>query len=202
MVYRNKHAGLLDDEGQALPTKAKARLCALGQFAPGVVEALTPVDSPTVQRISTFFFLHYVVCMGWLKNWRIGDVSNAFLQGEIPEGKELYLEQPIRGLPGVEGNNIFRLRKTVYGLPEAPRAWYESLCSILVDELGFVKSLLDPAMFFLKNSEGKVTGLLVIHVDDIMVAADGNEESEKIVEKLHKRLPLGNGVKSVNNPME
>lgn len=117
MVYRNKHAGLLDDEGQALPTKAKARLCALGQFAPGVVEALTPVDSPTVQRISTFFFLHYVVCMGWLKNWRIGDVSNAFLQGEIPEGKELYLEQPVRGLPGVEGNNIFRLRKTVYGLP-------------------------------------------------------------------------------------
>ena len=148
MVYRNKHAGLLDDEGQALPTKAKARLCALGQFAPGVVEALTLVDSPTVQRISTFFFLHYVVCMGWLKNWRIGDVSNAFLQGEIPEGKELYLEQPIRGLSGVEGNNIFRLRKTVYGLPEAPRAWYESLCSILVDELGFVKSLLDPAMFF------------------------------------------------------
>ena len=88
MVYRDKHAGMLDDQGKNLPLKAKARLCALGQFAPGVVEALTPVDSPTFQRISTFYFLHCVVSWGWLSSWKIGDVSNAFLQGEMPDDQD------------------------------------------------------------------------------------------------------------------
>lgn len=191
MVYRNKHAGLVDHLGKPLETKAKARLCVLGQHAPGVAEALTPVDSPTVQRITTFFFLHCVVSWNWLSSWRVGDVSNAFLQGDIPKGQKLYMEQPIRGLPSVEPGILFRLQKSVYGLPEAPRMWYESLCRILVDELHFEKSCLDPALFFLRNSHGKIICLLATHVDDIMVAGNGSVEAEGAIENLHKRLPFG-----------
>ena len=66
--------------------------------------------------------------------------------------------------------------------------------------LALLKACWTLLCFFLKNSEGKVTGLLVIHVDDIMVATDGNEESEKIVEKLHKRLPFGEWSKVCEQP--
>lgn len=37
MVHRNKNAGLKTETGKPAETKAKARLCVLGQFAPGVV---------------------------------------------------------------------------------------------------------------------------------------------------------------------
>ena len=53
MVYRNKNAGLRDEQGCPAETKAKARLCVLGQFAPGVVEGTSQVDSPTIQRVTT-----------------------------------------------------------------------------------------------------------------------------------------------------
>ena len=38
----------------------------------------------------------------------------------MPEGQELYMEQPVRGLPNVEKGVLFRLRKSVYGLPKPP----------------------------------------------------------------------------------
>ena len=44
---------------------------------------------------------------------------------------------------------------------------------ILVDELGFEKSVLDPSLFILRDDNGQVIALLTTHVDDIMVAGDG-----------------------------
>ena len=176
MVYRNKNAGLRDEQGCPAETKAKARLCVLGQFAPGVVEGTSQVDFPTIQRVTTYLFLNWVISWGWTKNWRIGDVSNAFLQGECPPGEPLYMEQPCRGLPGVPGGRLFKLKKSVYGLPEAPRCWYNSLVKILVDELGFEKSVLDSSLFILRDDNGQVIALLTTHVDDIMVAGDGSNK--------------------------
>lgn len=190
MVLRNKNAGAFKG-GFPLPVKAKARLCVLGQYAPGVVEGDVAVDSPTVQRISMFYFLNCIVSWGWLNTWRIGDVSCAFLQGEMPEGKELYMKPPPTGLPNISPNVVFRLKKAVYGLPEAPKAWFDSLCKILIHELGFQNSLLDQAFFRLYNPEGQVCAMLITHVDDIMTATDGSKFAEEQIEKLRKRLPFG-----------
>ena len=189
-VYRNKHAGMYD-QGVPLPTKAKARLCVMGQFAPGVVEGTTPVDSPTVQRVSTLYFLHCILCWGWTATWAVGDVSNAFLQGERPKGDDLFMSQPERGLPDVADGVIFRLKKSVYGLCDAPKMWYESLCNILTKELPFQKSLLDPALFVLYDETKQVCGLLVTHVDDIMFATNGSQYAQSVIDKLHTRLPFG-----------
>jgi hypothetical protein len=53
------------------------------------------------------------------------DVKSDFLNGPIKE--EVYVEQP----PGFEvevyPNNVYKLHKVLYGLKEAPRAWYECL---------------------------------------------------------------------------
>ena len=57
------------------------------------------------------------------------DAKSTFLNGFIKE--EVYVEQP----PGFEDtkypNHVFRLKKTLYSLKQAPRAWYERLSLIL-----------------------------------------------------------------------
>lgn len=109
-VLRNKHAGLVDAGGTPLPLKAKARLCIAGHLCPDSLSCDVQVDSPTVERISTMFFLNQIICSGWVDNWFIGDISNAFLQGAPIQGqKGMYMRQPKQGLPGMEPGQLLKL---------------------------------------------------------------------------------------------
>nr|GEW41612.1 putative ribonuclease H-like domain-containing protein [Tanacetum cinerariifolium] len=59
------------------------------------------------------------------------DVKSAFLYGKIK--KEVYFCQP----PGFEDpdfpDRVYKVEKTLYGLHQAPRAWYETLSTYLLD---------------------------------------------------------------------
>ena len=191
-VFRNKHAGLVDEKGQPLPVKAKARLCLQGHLCPDSLTGQVQVDSPTIERVSTMLFLHLVASYGWTKDWFVGDISNAFLQGAPLVGKApMYMRPPKQGLRGVMPGQLLKLLKPVYGRPDAPRAWYEELARILCQELHFEKSFVDPAMFMLRNPSGKLVGLMIVHVDDVMVCHDGSPFALETVERLRKRFPFG-----------
>ena len=191
-VYRNKNAGLVDEQGKPLPTRAKARLCLQGHLCPDAQTGQVQVDSPTVERVSTMLFLHMAVSYGWTKNWYIGDISNAFLQGAPLVGKQpMYMKPPKQGLAGVKPNQILKLLKPVYGRPDAPRAWYEELARVLTGELGFCKSYIDPAVFMLRDNQGTLIGVMVVHVDDLMFCHDGSEKAKQTAEALAKRFPFG-----------
>ena len=191
-VYRNKNAGLIDEQGRPLPTRARARLCLQGHLCPDAQTGQVQVDSPTVERVSTMLFLHLAVSYGWTKNWYIGDISNAFLQGAPLVGKQpMYMKPPKQGLAGVKPNQLLRLLKPVYGRPDAPRAWYEELARVLTGELGFCKSCIDPAVFMLRDPKGILVGAMVVHVDDLMFCHDGSEMGKRVAEKLAKRFPFG-----------
>ncbi|GKB00825.1 putative ribonuclease H-like domain-containing protein [Tanacetum coccineum] len=62
---------------------------------------------------------------------RLMDVKNAFLYGKIEE--EVYVCQP----PGFEDpdflDRVYKVKKALYGLHQAPRAWYETLSTYLLD---------------------------------------------------------------------
>ena len=200
-VYRNKNAGLVDEQGNPLPTRAKARLCLQGHLCPDSRTGQVQVDSPTVERVSTMLFRHVAASFGWIENWFIGDISNAFLQGAPLAGKEpMYMKPPKQGLAGVKPIQLLRLFKPVHGRPDAPGAWYEELARVLTGELGFVKSCIDPAVFMLRNDQGHLCGIMVIHVDDLMVCHDGSEFSRQIVERLGKRFPFGTWDRVADKP--
>jgi hypothetical protein len=60
------------------------------------------------------------------------DVKSAFLNGKISE--LVYVEQP----PGFEDpkrpNHVYKLSKALYGIKQAPRAWYERLRDFLLSK--------------------------------------------------------------------
>ena len=191
-VLRNKNAGLIAPDGTPMPLKAKARLCLAGHLCPDSLSGETQVDSPTIERLSTMIFLNLVVCFGWLDSWYVGDISNAFLQGAELVGKEMFMRQPKQGLPGMKPGQLLQLRKAVYGRPDAPRAWYNELSRVLQQEFQFEKSVIDPAMFYLRHPDhGTICGLLVVHVDDVMLAIDQSTFAEQTAERFHARFPFG-----------
>lgn len=72
------------------------------------------------------------------RNKHAGMVSNG-LPGNRTGGSEISLmpffnETPREGIDGVKEGCIMHLKGPVYGLPDAPRAWYESLKQVLVKE--------------------------------------------------------------------
>jgi hypothetical protein len=74
----------------------------------------------------------------------------------------VYVEQP----PGFEDDNhVYKLRKPLYGLKKASRAWYEKLRDFLPSK-GFKMGKVDPTLFTKKI--GKDLFVLQIYVDDII----------------------------------
>ena len=59
------------------------------------------------------------------------DVKSTFLNGYIDE--EVYVEQPKSYDVLGQEHIVYRLKKTLYGLKKAPRAWYSFLDSYLIE---------------------------------------------------------------------
>ena len=79
--------------------------------------------------------------MGWdIKSF---DVTSAFLQGNCIE-REVYIKPP----PEWDGGEdlLWKLKRCLYGLNDAPRAWYERVLQLLI-ESGGKASLYDAAVF-------------------------------------------------------
>ena len=191
-VYRDKNASIRTPQVW-LPVKAKARICAQGFTEPMAKAGLVKLDSPTVQRVGIMVFLQLVANFGWTDTWRKGDVSSAFLQGterDASKGK-LYLRPPRdRPLKGVSSGDILEVFKSVYGLPDAPRAWWEEVTGFL-KTLGFQHSRMDVAFLVYYQEDGSIGAMIILHVDDVLVATDGSKKMETAVEAFHKKYPFG-----------
>jgi hypothetical protein len=59
-------------------------------------------------------------------NWEVYqlDVKSAFLHGELSEN--VYVDQP-QGYQKGGKNEVYKLKKALYGLRQAPRAWYSKI---------------------------------------------------------------------------
>ncbi|GJW04738.1 retrovirus-related pol polyprotein from transposon TNT 1-94 [Tanacetum coccineum] len=69
------------------------------------------------------------------------DVKTAFLNGELKE--EVYVSQPEGFVDPDRSHHVYRLKKALYGLKHAPRAWYDTLSKFLLGQ-GFSKGVVDP----------------------------------------------------------
>ncbi|KAF0932405.1 hypothetical protein E2562_010320 [Oryza meyeriana var. granulata] len=72
------------------------------------------------------------------------DVKSAFLNGELAE--EVYVQQPPGFAVDGQEHKVYRLRKALYGLRQAPRAWNAKLDDSLMS-LGFQRSITEHAVY-------------------------------------------------------
>ena len=98
-------------------------------------------------------------------SWKLEsiDVTAAFLQGGTLE-RELFLRPPS---DVCSSDKVWHLRRSIYGLNDAPHYWHKRVSEVLF-KLGAVVSAYDNALYlwFEKNDNGKLIGMLVSHVDD------------------------------------
>nr|GEZ33108.1 putative ribonuclease H-like domain-containing protein [Tanacetum cinerariifolium] len=78
------------------------------------------------------------------------DVKSAFLYGRIEE--EVYVCQPLRFEDTDYPDKVYKVEKALYGLHQAPRAWYETLAKYLLDN-GFHKGEIDQTLFINRQNE-------------------------------------------------
>ncbi|KAA3460915.1 Retrovirus-related Pol polyprotein from transposon TNT 1-94 [Gossypium australe] len=116
------------------------------------------------------------------------DVNNAFLNRKLTE--EIYMTQsPKFEVAGVNGEKLVRhFHKALYGLCQAPRAWFHTLQMFLVDTLRFKPSKPDPSLFIRISTTS--TLLLMAYVDDIVLTCTSNDEIDEVVKQLHNTFSL------------
>ncbi|KAG8499820.1 hypothetical protein CXB51_006167 [Gossypium anomalum] len=123
-----------------------------------------------VARLDTIrLIVAYAAHMHW--NVYQLDIKSAFLNRILDE--EIYVEQP-QGfeVPGKE-DMVCKLRKALYALKQAPRAWYARIDTYLLS-LDFQKSVSEPTLYIKKNNTE--TQLVVsLYVDDLLVT--GGDEA-------------------------
>ncbi|GJU12873.1 putative ribonuclease H-like domain-containing protein [Tanacetum coccineum] len=105
----------------------KARLVAQGHRQ---VEGIDyeEVFAPVARIEAIRLFLAYASFMGFLV-YQI-DVKSAFLYGTIKE--EVYVTQPLRFKDPNNPDKVYKVFKTLYGLHQVPRAWYETLANYML----------------------------------------------------------------------
>jgi hypothetical protein len=90
------------------------------------------------------------------------DVKNAFLHSDIFEG--IYMEQPQRFMH--DSYLVCQLKKSLYSLKQAPRAWYAKMDSYLLSQ-NFVHCKSDLNVYMLRMNDSLL--LLVLYVNDLLI---------------------------------
>ncbi|GJS40653.1 putative ribonuclease H-like domain-containing protein, partial [Tanacetum coccineum] len=91
------------------------------------------------------------------------DVKSAFLYGRID--KEVYVSQPPCFVDPKFPNKVYKVVKALYGLHQAPRAWYATLSTFLLKS-GYRRGTIDKTLFIKKDINDII--LVQVYVDDII----------------------------------
>jgi histone deacetylase 1/2 len=136
-------------------------------------ETFTPVVKPATIRT--------VLAVAASKRWptRQLDVSNAFLHGTLDE--QVFCQQPSGFVDAARPHAVCLLNKSLYGLRQAPRAWFTRFANFVV-KLGFQATRSDSSLFVLRRSHD--VAYLLLYVDDMVLTASSNDLLQRIVDDL------------------
>nr|GEU30699.1 retrovirus-related Pol polyprotein from transposon TNT 1-94 [Tanacetum cinerariifolium] len=156
-LFKNKH----DEENTVI--RNKTRLVVRGYRQEEGIdfeESFAPVAHMEAIRI----FLAYAAHKGFTVYQM--DVKTAFLHGSLKE--DVYVCQPEGFINANHPSHVYKLKKALYELKQASRAWYDELSTFLLQN-GFSKGTIDPTLFTKRFDDDIL--VVQVYVDDIIVGS-------------------------------
>nr|GEW41212.1 hypothetical protein [Tanacetum cinerariifolium] len=145
-------------------------------------EVFTPVARIEAIRL----FLAFASYMGFMVYQM--DVKSAFLYRRID--KEVYITQPKGFVDPQHPKKVCKFVKALYGLHQAPRAWYATLSTFLLKH-GYKRGTIDKTLFLKKNKKD----IILQRPDGIFINQD------KYVQEILNKFDLGS-VRMETTPYE
>lgn len=157
----------------------KARLVAKGFTQ---IEGLDYHD--TFAPVAKLVTVRCLLAVASVRNWELHqlDVNNAFLHGDLEE--EVYMQLP-EGYGNQGDQRVCRLKKSLYGLKQASRNWFENFASAL-KSFGFQQSLSDYSLFTYRSGNNFLA--VLVYVDDLIVAGNNSSLCQRLKEFLHTQF--------------
>ena len=134
----------------------------------------------TFAPVARYTYIRIVLSLAAKMKWKLHHmhIKTTCLNGVIEE--EVFIEQP----PGFETHDkethVCILKKDIYGLNQAPKAWYGRTDGFLLN-LCFTKSKADSNLYY--KVENDEIMILLLYVDDLFLTG-----KEKLINKCKKKL--------------
>ncbi|GJS47867.1 putative ribonuclease H-like domain-containing protein [Tanacetum coccineum] len=141
------------------------------------------VFAPVARIEAIRLFLAFASFMGFTMYQM--DVKSAFLYGTIEE--EVYVNQPPSFMDPKFPNRVYKVEKALYGLHQAPRAWYKTLSTYLLEN-GFRRGIIDKTLFIKKIKNDIL--LVQVYVDDIIFGSTNESLSTEFEQLMYKRFQM------------
>ncbi|GJY79640.1 putative ribonuclease H-like domain-containing protein [Tanacetum coccineum] len=173
-------------DARGIVCRNKARLVAQGHRQEEGID-YTEVFAPVARVEAIRLFLAFASFMGFMVYQM--DVKSVFLNGKIKE--EVYVTQPKGFVDPQHPKKVYKVVKALYGLHQAPRAWYATLSSFLLKN-GYRRGTIDQTLFLKKNAKDII--LVQVYVDDIIFGStrqDWSDEFESLMQSEFEMSSMG-----------
>nr|GEW47901.1 hypothetical protein [Tanacetum cinerariifolium] len=198
-VHKNKK----DERGIVI--RNKARIVAQGHTQEERID-YDEVFAPVARIKAIRLFLGYASFIGFTVYQM--DVKSAFLYGTIDE--EVYVMQPLGFQDPEFPAKVYKVEKAMYGLHQAPRAWYGTLLKYLLKN-GFHRGTIDQTLFIRNQSKDFI--LVQVYVDDIIFGSSNLQLCREFKALMHDKFQMSamrdilkkfrySDVRSSNTPMD
>ncbi|GJT53132.1 retrovirus-related pol polyprotein from transposon TNT 1-94 [Tanacetum coccineum] len=139
--------------------------------------------APVARLVSIRILLAYACALDF-KLFQM-DVKSAFLNGFINE--EVYVAQPPGFIDFEKSDHVYKLKKALYCLKQAPKAWYNRLKAFLIkheDKMGMVDNIL----FTKKKSSNLI--IVQIYVDNIIFGSTCQDMCDEFAKIMHDEFEM------------
>ncbi|TPX46784.1 DNA-directed DNA polymerase [Synchytrium endobioticum] len=161
-----------------------ARLVVLGNMQTDGID-YTETFAPTAHLPTLRVLVSLIAANNWYASTL--DISTAFLNGELEE--EIYVKQPTGFHDGT--GRVCRLIKSLYGLRQAPRVWYQHQATWMTAN-EFTSSPADPCLYAGISKSGSRVYILV-HVDDFLITSSSEDAAHDVECQLEHSFSLKKG---------
>lgn len=176
-IFSIKH----DEYGN--PLRYKARLVARGfrqEYPSDYSETFAPVARMDSFRFMIAFANQHQLLIHYM------DVKTAFLNGKLKE--EIYMEVP-KGVENKNNNYVCKLNKSLYGLKQAARCWFEVFEESLKGK-GFKNSLVDRCIYMLDRGNISKNIYVILYVDDLVIVCANLETMNNFKKYLMSKFDM------------